>query len=131
MSELCQILVAVISYIIIRFFVEPIYAQNKIIKEINYVLNFYRNCNIKPISNQTLKGIEKASNESNKLAHQLYSKTDIIPCYNFLTRIKIVLKLSHIRKTVKELIYISNDIIDRKDIIHRLEEIKKLLKLED
>ena len=103
------VLVYTFGEIFTKFFIEPIHDQKKIIWEIAEALIFYANIYANP-GTASKETNDKAQFRLRQLASLLRSKTQLIPWYKFLAKLRIVIKRSNIIDASVELIRLSNSI---------------------
>ncbi|RLJ06909.1 MAG: hypothetical protein DRP16_04420, partial [Candidatus Aenigmatarchaeota archaeon] len=84
-----------LSQIVIKFFIEPIHEQKKLIGEIADTLIFYANICSNPSTHSKRKNKE-ASTTLRQLASYLVSKTHIIMWYKLFSWLKIIPKKENI-----------------------------------
>lgn len=111
LTVLSGVLVYVIGQIFSKFFIESIYKQKEVIGKISDALIFYANLYTSPKPGKVFdrpEGREEASDLFKRLACELSVKTDAIPCYNFLSFIKIVRKKKYITEAHCDLTGLSN-----------------------
>lgn len=99
--------ILVIGQIIIKFVIDPIHEQKKVIKEIAETLTFYANVYANPSINEK-EEINKASTKLRQLSTKLDSKVQPTYCYVWLEWIGIVRDSSRIRKASTILRQLSN-----------------------
>lgn len=126
------VIVYALSQIILKFIIEPIHGQKKIIGEIADALIFYGNIYCNPGIGPKEK-IDEASEKLRQLATLLQSRTHLIPCYGFFEKIRIVNKTSAIKEASRNLIGLSNSVykppVGGWSPLEYAREIKKLLNL--
>lgn len=128
LTALLAILVYVAGQIIIRFAVDPVYEQKKVIGKIADALIYFSNIYGNPgLFGSTNEGGE-ASNRLRRLSSQLVSKTHPIPFYNLLALLRITRSKKEILSAHRGLIRLSNSISERHgDNIEIAYKIKKSL----
>jgi len=108
------VLVFVIGQIISKFIIDPVHEQKALIGEIADSLIFYANVYTNP-GILPLEMMDEASNEFRQQATLLQSKTHLIPLYQILSILGLVVNKKHINKATKNLILISNRIHKKPD----------------
>jgi hypothetical protein len=134
-TVLSGVSIFIIGQIIQKFIIEPIHKQKEIIGDIANALIYYANL----YSNSTLeneskdseisKKREEASEKFRKLGCQLISKTHLIPYYETLSILKIVVKKQNIVEARGNLIGLSNSMyprINSDDLEHNYKRVKEL-----
>jgi hypothetical protein len=107
------VLVFVIGQIVVKFFLEPIHEQSRVISEINDSLIYFSNLYMNPDNSRYLssslgKERDEASKTLRRHAGQLDSKTNVIACYGLWERLRVVPKHPDVTKACKGLIGLSN-----------------------
>lgn len=116
--------------IIEKFYIEPIHNFRSTVGEIAFSLIYYANI----YSNASI-GDPKIANEAldtlRKLASDLSSKSNSIPCYYLFSLLRIVPRLSDSKTACSNLIGLSNSYtgIDPKEIHERRTIVQKALKI--
>jgi hypothetical protein len=100
------VIVYVLGQILLKFFIEPIHEQRKIIGEVADALIYYDNIYSNPgiMSNQSDSGSERFR----ELATLLQSKTQFISFYPLFERLKVVIASTEIYDASRNLIGLSN-----------------------
>ena len=147
MSELLQVFLTVISgvlifvtgQILIKFFIEPYQDQCKLIGEIADSIIYYANIicsptNGKGLSKDKLIEYQEAKDDLRQKSSMLRSRTHLIPAYDYLSKIKLVISKKDIDIASRNLMAISkNLLINMKDASSKnlewRDEIIKVLKL--
>ena len=102
-TVLVGVLVFSVGQIILKFFIEPIQDQKRLIGDIlstifhYYVISMTAEVHINP----TIKN--EAKEKILFLAKDLFGKTQLIPYYNMLEKLKIVVSFNNIEKISKDL----------------------------
>lgn len=100
--------VLVIGQVIIKFILEPIQEQKKIISEISSLLSYYANIYTEP--GYAKPKIEwEASQDIRHISTQLNAITNSIPKYNFFQKLNLVKPKKDIFKACDDLMGISNN----------------------
>ena len=103
-------MIYVFGQIIDKFFIKPIFDQKQTIGEIFDSLIFYANIYANPYTNGDRTKYDSANKKFRELASLLVVKTELIPGYNFLSRINITIPRNNISKVHTELIRLSNSL---------------------
>ena len=93
--------------IVLKFFIEPILAQRRVIGELASSIIFYSNWIANPGSDDSDKRLQ-ISEELRKYASNLMAKTKAIPFYLLFEKIHFVIEFESIKKLSDNLIYLSN-----------------------
>jgi hypothetical protein len=107
------VVVIVGGQIIIKFFIEPIHDQFRLIGEIADSLIFYADLYLNPGSGQTDKETEKRDQASQKLrrqSSQLRARTKAIRWYELWGSIGLVLKRTDVMEASRLLMALSNSV---------------------
>ncbi len=107
LTILTAVIIFVLGQIILKFIIEPLHEQWKVIAEIADALIYYANAF--PTDQESEKAKE-AHDTYRQLATKLQAKTKMIPLYSFLQRLNLVIDRSLITKAVRELIGLSNEV---------------------
>lgn len=138
MSELYKIILTscvtllggIFLLIILKFFIEPIHEQRKLIGEILDLLIFYANEYANPGSHESPKmdpGETEASRALRRNATQLISKTNVILWYSLWKVLGFVRRREDIQVAYEGLIFLSNS-ISIGDPIKNLNKAKQITK---
>lgn len=128
LTVLAGVLVFVAGQFIIKFFVEPIHEQAKLLGEIAYALTFYANV----FGNADLhrpERVEEASMTARKQASQLRAATATIFWYKLWQILRIVPKQENVLIASSYLIGLSNSTNRSEGKLDRRKEIARLLDL--
>jgi len=128
------VVVIVGGQIIIKFFIEPIHDQFRLIGEIDFSLIFYANLYLNPGPGQTAEETEKRDQASQKLrqqSSQLRARTRAIQLHGLWEFLRLVLKRTDVMKASYLLMLLSHfphqdDALKNHE---RQKEIQKLLKI--
>ena len=93
--------------IVLKFFIEPILDQRRLIGELTSSIIFYSNWIASPGSDNSDKRLQ-LSEELRKYASNLMAKTKAIPFYLLFEKIHFVIKFESLKEVSKNLIYLSN-----------------------
>ncbi len=109
------IVVFVAGQVVLKFFIEPIREQSKVISEINdsliYFASFYMNPEpVRHMSFSSDRERDEASNTLRRHASQLDSKTKVIIWYRMWERLRVVPKRSGVTEACRGLIGLSNNL---------------------
>lgn len=101
--------VFVIGQLIVKFLIEPIHAMWRFRGEISDSLIFYAGIymNVGYVSKELT---DEASEVFRQQACQLMSRAHLVPCYNFLERLKLVPGRQNLTEAHKELTGLSNSV---------------------
>lgn len=128
LTVLAGVLVFVAGQLIIKFFVEPIHEQAKLLGEIAYALTFYANVfgNASVVKPEKL---EEASMTVRKQASQLRATASTIFWYKLWQLLRIVPKQKNVLIASSYLIGLSNSTSRSEGQIDRRKEVAQLLNL--
>lgn len=125
------VLVYVLGQMVGRFLLDPLYEQRVVIRTVHECLVLYADIIHNPgIAKMEL--MDEASRAARSSASNLRSRTDAIPSYTLLARLRLVRSKDDIRKASKALIGISNSVhlIDTtQDNAQRAKEVRDALRL--
>lgn len=110
------VLIFVSGQIIIRFFIDPGMDQRKLIGEIadSIIYYAYLICNptdCKGLSKDELTKYQEAKEDLRQKSSMLRSRTHLIPAYDYLSKIRLVIPKKDINIASRNLIAISNNLI--------------------
>lgn len=119
----------VIVTIVGKFLIDPIKKQSEIIGEISATLSFYANIYTQP---GVITNVQEASNEIRRKATELKARTNSIPIYLVLSKLRILIPKKNIFKAYDNLIRLSNSLggnAEAERNIKDVEEIRDILKI--
>lgn len=125
-TALAAITVFVLGEIVVKWFIEPIQNQRKMIGEVAYVLKFYANYDAEVTSKDLLR---EGRIKIRTLSGELDKSLVLIPCYRLLSFIGIIPKRETVLAVGTQLIGISNS-LGTGPFGERRAEIVKLLKIQ-
>ncbi|MFZ4631676.1 MAG: hypothetical protein ACOYL8_00540 [Patescibacteria group bacterium] len=103
-------IIFVLGQIIDRFLIKPIFDQKQIIGEILDALIFYANIYSNPYTTGDQSKHDDASHRIRGLASSLLVKTNLVPGYKLLSKLRVTIKRDNISKAHTELIRLSNSL---------------------
>jgi len=101
------VFIFVCGQIVLKFFIEPILDQRRLIGELTSALIFYSDLIANPGNDDSDKRLQ-LSEELRKYASNLMAKTKAIPFYLLFSKIHFVIKFESLKEVSKQLIYLSN-----------------------
>ena len=112
LTVISGVLVFVIGQIIIKFFVEPIHEQWKVIGLVCDTLIYYAGFYAVPNHGRDDKDREEANRKTREMSTLLISRTHLVPWYNLFETLRIVKKKSKIISAARNMFGLLSDMYD-------------------
>jgi hypothetical protein len=102
--------VFIAGQIAVKFFIEPIHEQRRLVGEISHSLIYYANVDMTETEVLTPE-MQEASNTYRRQAGELMARTHGIPAYGFLRKCGIVPRLEDVIEAHEGLLGVSNSVL--------------------